>query len=98
MARIKSLNERERAVNTHSVPQRQWRKWTLVAKHVFNKTYSHMMSNPEVYFHPDYLEDPGLPDLKYFRTTAWNAAWMAADICSRGEKIFLDKMKKEIRS
>lgn len=75
--------------NTHKVPRRQWKKWTVVGKHVFNKTFKFMIDNPDLFYHPETIRRARqLPD-KEFRTTAWNAAWMAADVCSRGEKALI---------
>ena len=61
--------------NRNHVPLRQWRKWSSLARRVFNETYGAMMANPEHYWHP-MSERVGK---KLWKTTAWNAAWIAAD-------------------
>lgn len=63
------------ASNDHRVPKRQWRKWTVVGRHVFNLTYEAMQENPAFYRHP---KDPPVSK-RWSGTTAWNAAWIAAD-------------------
>lgn len=82
------------AKNTHKVPKSQWKKWTIVGKHVFNMTFSTMMSNPNHYKHP---EAPVVTE-EHYKTTCWNAAWIAADYCSRGERHYLDLVIKELKS
>lgn len=76
-----------RIKNEFKVPQKSWGSWTIVAKHVFNKTMHSMMRDPQFYIHTE-LKDREV-DLKHFRVTAWNAAYTAASICSRGERQIL---------
>lgn len=61
--------------NSNRVPKKQWRKWSGVARRVFNATYSFIHDNP------DLMQHPGAPKPKPFhwKTVAWNAAWIAAD-------------------
>lgn len=80
------------AKNTHNVPRRQWKKWTLVGQSTFNMLYSHMKDSQQLYVHP---MSQMVPDF-HFKTTAWNAAWMAADITSRGEKHYIKELMKEL--
>lgn len=61
--------------NRYNVNQRKWRKWSDVARGVFNLTYSVMKENPLLFRHPN---DP-VRSKRWAQTTAWNAAWIAAD-------------------
>jgi len=79
--------------NAHSVPKKQWKKWTMIGKNVFNKTYEYMMENPDHFKHPN----ADLVPTEFFKITAWNAAWIAADICSRGEKHYIKEITKELK-
>ncbi len=78
-------------LNDYKVRREQWHKWTLVAKHVFNKTYSHMVFNPDLYIFPFEGKDF---DEKKWKVIAWNAAFQAASVCTRGE-IYLIKEVRE---
>lgn len=61
--------------NTHKVPMRHWRKWTPQARKVFNETYDTMLNNQGLFQHP---KTAAVPQAQW-KTTAWNAAWTAAD-------------------
>ena len=61
--------------NTFKVPSKQWRKWTPAARKVFNRTYDDMLNNQHVFLHPKTAAVPQ----EQWKTTAWNAAWTAAD-------------------
>jgi len=61
--------------NLYRVPKKQWRKWSDLARKVFNATYNFMMDNTKVMIHP---KSP-MPKPVHFKTIAWNAAWIAAD-------------------
>lgn len=61
--------------NKYKVPVAQWRKWNETERHLFNSMYSHMYDDSEFYLHPK----QDIPKPVYWKTTAWNAAWMAAD-------------------
>ena len=61
--------------NTHKVPLKQWRKWTPAARKVFNETYDTMVNNQGLFQHP---KTAAVPQAQW-TTTAWNAAWTAAD-------------------
>lgn len=61
--------------NTHKVPIKQWRRWPIRSRIVFNTVYQSMLRNPEYFLHP-MAERVGL---RLWKTTAWNAAWVAAD-------------------
>lgn len=62
-------------MNIHKVPKKQWRKWDIVGRRVFNMTYELMLENPNLFRHP---KDPSV-SARWAKTTAWNAAWIAAD-------------------
>jgi hypothetical protein len=62
--------------NIYKVPKAQWTKWDKESKYIFNSLYSHMMDNMDLYLHP---KQPALQPL-HWKTTCWNAAWIAADI------------------
>lgn len=65
--------------NAHKVPARQWGKWEAQARAVFNETYITMKQNKELFLHPK----QDAPRDEYWNTTAWNAAWTAADAVNR---------------
>lgn len=61
--------------NKFHVPASAWRKWPDVCQRVFNETYGVLKANPTLYTHPKAV--PVFPE--HWDTTAWNAAWTAAD-------------------
>lgn len=61
--------------NKHKVAQKQWRKWNLLARKVFNEVYGTMKRNQSLFLHPKQSKT----DARMWNTTAWNAAWTAAD-------------------
>ena len=61
--------------NPYHVPQRQWRKWSPKAREVFNELFSTMVQNQYAFLHPQ----QDRISKRMWRTTAWNAAWIAAD-------------------
>lgn len=67
--------------NRFKVPAKIWRKWTEVGRKAFNELYL-SMADQRVYTHP---KAPQLPP-KQWKTTAWNAAWMAASLVSEGSR------------
>ena len=91
--RYTSLEDDKTPVNRFRVPRRMWSGWTVVGRHVFNKTFQYMNENQQFFKHPsaDHVPD------EYFRTTAWNAAVEAAGICSRGEAALLTQLVRELR-
>jgi hypothetical protein len=92
---ISNLTRSEyKPMNTYYVSKRQWGKWTVVGKHVFNKTYGYMTENPHLFVHPK----AELVLTEHFKTTAWNAAWTAADVCSRGELHLMKSLEVRVRS
>jgi len=62
------------ARNVYKVHKSQWCKWSESARMAFNYVYS-TMSNQELFKHP---KAPTIP-AKQWRTTRWNAAWIAAE-------------------
>ena len=62
-------------MNTYKVPKKKWSKWSALARSVFNSVYGAMQTCPEMYWHPH----QGKISARYWRTTSWNAAWIAAD-------------------
>jgi len=61
--------------NMYRVPPRQWRKWSIVARGTFNKTFTTLRKDIDLY-----RPKPAAPVSKKDNTTmAWNCAWLAAD-------------------
>ena len=61
--------------NVNRVPLKQWRKWSVSARSVFNDCYDFYINNQSIMNHPKAQK------LKpyYWKTISWNAAWIAAD-------------------
>ena len=61
------------AANVHRVPKRQWRKWSIVSRGVFNRVYGRRRGFA--------ILIPGDPKISSNaeRGLAWNVAWIAAD-------------------
>lgn len=85
-------SELYRAANLFKVPKKEWAKWTLVGKHTFNKVYS-MMSQQDLIKH---TEATPVPDT-HWKVIAWNAAFLAASITSRGEKYILKDLSNKVK-
>lgn len=64
--------------NTHKVPKRQWKKWGEAARRRFNQLFELMTDHQNFFTHPKAAEIPA----SHWRTTAWNAAFMAADMAA----------------
>lgn len=62
--------------NKHKVPKKQWKKWNEKSQDLFNGLYEHMGENQSLYLHPHTIMIPN----DYWNTTAWNAAFMAAEL------------------
>jgi hypothetical protein len=71
-----SVPKRE-SVNRHKVPKAKWCKWNVAARKVFNEVYGTMAKNQWTFLHPHQDKVSS----RMWRTTAWNAAWIAADAC-----------------
>ena len=63
------------ARNRYKVPVKQWRKWSRIARTVFNRVYNFAINNESLLMHP---KAPASKPV-HWKTTAWNAAWVAAD-------------------
>lgn len=61
--------------NKFGIHPRQWKKWPDIAQRVFNRTYELMLNNQRIFLHPGTDE----VRMEYWKTTAHNAAWEAAD-------------------
>lgn len=61
--------------NIHGVSKRQWKKWNEQEQYLFHTLYEFALFHQNFFKHPDaeYI----LPE--HWKTTAWNAAWQAAD-------------------
>jgi hypothetical protein len=68
--------------NKFKVPPKQWRRWSALARTVFNRVYD-AMEDQSVYLHPK--ATPALE--RHWKTTRWNAAWVAADAVDGGEAV-----------
>lgn len=62
------------AANKYRVPKKQWAKWSVAAKRVYNEVYE-CLRDQRVIAHP------ATPHIKRqeWRTIQFNAAWLAAD-------------------
>lgn len=74
---VKIKVDKRDAINRHRVPKKQWQKWSVAARKVFNEVYSAMAKNAKLFMHPKQERVPA----RMWTTTAWNAAWTAADAC-----------------
>lgn len=70
-------------VNVFRVPKKQWNKWTPHAREIFNALFSTMRRNQGLFLHPEAPK----ASKKHWQTTAWNAAWMAADVAHGVKRI-----------
>jgi hypothetical protein len=62
-------------VNKFKVPAKQWRKWDASAQKLFNYVFKVMASDQQLFLHPQ----SALHAKRLWRTTCFNAAWIAAD-------------------
>ena len=72
---LKVLHRAKGAKNAYKVPVRQWRKWSELARRVFNLHFYELKENQAVLTHPKTQQI----SQREWRTQAWNAAWLAAD-------------------
>jgi hypothetical protein len=63
------------ATNKYRVSKKKWSTWSEKAKEVFNALHTAMMESPDLYWHP---KQPKIHKT-WWKTTAWNASWIAAD-------------------
>jgi len=68
--------------NKHEVNKKQWKKWNETSKDVFNGLYEYMGENQHLFLHPQTIIIPH----EYWNVTAWNAAWIAAEMVRQSEK------------
>ena len=61
--------------NKHKVPKSQFKKWSPRAQETFNSLFEYMVKNQPFFSHPK-----AETSRDHYATTAWNAAWTAADI------------------
>lgn len=61
--------------NIYKVPKNAWKTWNEDGREVFNHLYSMILENQKLFTHPKLNSIPQ----SYWTTTAWNAAWMAAE-------------------
>jgi hypothetical protein len=61
--------------NVNGVNKRKWRKWSPISRRMFNELFYVMNENQSAFLHPK----AKVESAKKWSTTAWNAAWMAAD-------------------
>lgn len=64
------------AKNCYSVQKKVWNGWSKSAQAVFNRSYRYFINNKEVMIHPKSVP----PTKEQWRTTAWNAAWVSANM------------------
>ncbi len=62
--------------NKHKVMKKQWTKWNENSQELFNGLYEYMGENQHLFIHPHTIQIPQ----EYWKTTAWNAAFMAAQL------------------
>lgn len=64
--------------NRYKVAVSKWRQWTRSGRMTFNYVYGLMYGDQSLFIHPKaVVQKPA-----YWKTTCWNAAWMAADAAS----------------
>lgn len=71
--------------NPYKVPGGQWKKWNKQEQDLFNDLLSFSLSNPVLMNHP---MAPATYE-PYWKTVAWNHAWMAADFLRERRKVKL---------
>jgi hypothetical protein len=77
------VNFTESRSNIYHVPLKQWRKWGISARQVFNEVYSSMNLGQRNFLHP---KTKSLPRSQW-KTTCWNAAWTAASAVERNGRM-----------
>lgn len=65
--------------NLHKVPKSPWKKWSAEAQNIFNEVYELMKTNQNLFSHPK----AAVQQAEFWDTTAWNAAWTAADAVNK---------------
>lgn len=80
--------------NKFKVPRKAWGSWTLVGKHVFNKLYETSLESPWI-FDASPKERAVISEAQW-KVLAWNFAFVAAGVCSRGERHLIKEGGKDI--
>ncbi len=62
--------------NIYGVSKGQWKRWNEQEQNLFNDLFAVMYDNQYLYRHPEACHETA----SYWKITAWNAAWMAADL------------------
>lgn len=62
--------------NIFKMPKKQWKKWNELERKIFNDLNEFMLNNQAIFSHPD----AAIVEDECWGTTAWNAAWTAAEI------------------
>lgn len=71
---VRVANPARNTRNLYRVPKKQWAKWSDAGRAVFNNVMR-TMRDQSLFLHPKTKPVPAAQ----WRTTAWNAAWIAAD-------------------
>ncbi len=61
--------------NLYDVPKSQWKKWSPLARNVFNQVYFVSFENQKIFTHP---RTPNI-EKEQWKTVSWNHAWEAAE-------------------
>ena len=61
-------------INKYKVDAEQWKAWGPLGQRVFNGVFF-SMGQQRTFIHPDAWPH----ETKHWKTTRWNAAWVAAD-------------------
>jgi hypothetical protein len=64
--------------NKHEVAESQWNVWSDEGKKSFNEMYDWVKANQDLCLHPDGIANTP----EHWNTTAWNVAWISADVAS----------------
>lgn len=79
--------------NVYHVPAGTWEEWTVDAREIFNYLYSLMRANQNLFLHPKGVRN----SRSCWNTTAWNAAYEAADCRTNMEKAQHDTKRRGAR-
>ena len=69
--------------NTYKVSKRQWKKWNIQERELFNSLYSFSKINYWIFSHPK----AKVLGKEHWDTVAWNHAWMASDLVREQRKL-----------
>lgn len=95
---MRTAKQKERdPSNKFRVPLKTWGSWTLIGRHVFNKTFQSAMKSQDMFdAYSGKLQKVDIPDHQW-RTLAWNFAFIAASVTSRGERHLIKDLDERIR-